>query len=168
MAKNAIAGMIVSVKKMIRLANKNDLEHILDYFKENDKIDEQFVNKRVNYFLDNNIIAIAEENHKIVGHTFIQIKENPILGVAEFEAVHINEKYRGKGIGSELIKKSIEFTKNYFEKIKVKPRCLYLMTRSNNYNAQKIYEKVGFKSIGKVGKIFIENEPEEILMTYFF
>lgn len=153
---------------MIRLANKKDLEGLLRYFKENDNVGENFIEKRINYFLDNNMIVIAEDEKKIVGHTFIQIKENPNLGVAEFEAVHINEKCRGKGIGSELIKKSVEITQDYFRSINVKPRCLYLMTRSNNHRAQKVYEKVGFRNVGKIGKIFIENEPEEILMTYFF
>ncbi len=153
---------------MIRLADKGDLEKLLDYYKENDVIEEDYIRNRINYFLEDNMIAIAEDNGNIIGHNFIQIKENPNLGVAEFEAVNVNDKYRGKGIGSELIRKSVEFAKEYFEKINTKPRCLYLMTRSNNFRAIKVYEKAGFKIENKIGKIYKEDQPEEILMTLFF
>ncbi|MFW9880994.1 MAG: GNAT family N-acetyltransferase [Candidatus Thorarchaeota archaeon] len=152
----------------IELARKEDTSKLVEYLKRNEETDyDNFIEKRISYFLENNLIVLAKEDNKIIGQAFIQIKENPELGVAEFETVEIHENYRGKGIGTELIKKSVDYTKEYFVKKNVKPRCLYLLTRSNNLAAHKIYEKAGFKKINTIGKIFKEDEPEELVMALF-
>ncbi len=150
------------------LAKKTEILRLLKFFKENDKVENKFIKNRIEYYIKNHFIALAKKDKKIIGHLFFQGKENPRLGVGEFETVHIHKNYRGKGVGKRLLEKSIIFSKKYFAKKKIKLRCLYLMTRSNNLAAIEVYKKFGFKKQNKIGKIFKDNEPEEIIMTLFF
>jgi ribosomal protein S18 acetylase RimI-like enzyme len=55
----------------------------------------------------------------------------------------VDEKYRGKGYGQELL--------NYAVKDLISQGCtnIFLVTRTTNYPAQKIYRKVGFKETGE-------------------
>lgn len=151
------------------LAKNKDVQNLLDYFKKNDpNFEESFVKKRIKYYINNHFIILAKENKKITGHLFFQAKEIPKLGVGEFEAVNIHPNYRGQGIGSQLIEKAIEHAKKYFKHKGIKLRCLYLFTRSNNDMAKHIYGKAGFKPGNTIGKIFRDDEPEEMIMTRFF
>lgn len=151
------------------LATKKDVIKLCKYLEENSKdMNPSFLRKRVKYYIENNLIILAKDENKIIGHIFIQIKEKPSLGVAEIETTQVDSRYRKNGIGEKLVKQGVELTKKYFKKNKIKPRCVYLMTRSNNLPAIKIYSKTGFKQENKIGKIFKTNEPEEMIMTLFF
>jgi len=50
----------------------------------------------------------------------------------------------------------------------MKIRCIYLFTRSSNSIAISLYKKHGFNKENKIGKIYLETEPEELVMTKFF
>lgn len=88
--------------------------------------------------------------------------------MGEIEAFVINKNYQGQGVGKGLLEKGIICAQDYFKDREIKPRCLYLFTRSNNLHAQNLYKKFGFKIINKIGKIYKDNEPEEIIMSLFF
>jgi ribosomal protein S18 acetylase RimI-like enzyme len=152
----------------ISLANAQDIPKLVNYFRENNESHNDFMEKRIKYFIENNLIVLAKEKEEIIGQIFVQIKEKPRLGVAEIETVGVNKHYQGKGIGTELAKKAINYTKEYFEKKEILPRCIYLLTRSDNLAAHKIYEKAGFKKSNTIGKIFKEDQPEELVMNFFF
>ena len=57
----------------------------------------------------------------------------------EIEAICVDQKYRGKGIGTELLK--------YVKKFGKENNCtdLYLTVNKENVNAIKVYEGFGFK-----------------------
>jgi len=152
----------------ICLANPEDAEKLMQYFRDNDNVQEDFFKKRINYYIDNHFITLVKIEDKIIGCLLFQAKEEPHLGVGEFECVHIHKEYQGRGLGAKMVQKSIDFAKNYFGKKGVNLRCIYLFTRSNNLVAQKVYEKYGFKSENTIGKIFKDNEPDELVMTKFF
>lgn len=88
------------------------------------------------------------------------IKENPSAGVVEFEELYVSENYRGKGIGSLIVKYAIQSAKNYFAKIDIKLRRIFLFVDKENKIARNIYEKHGFKFISELGDLFSDTGVE--------
>lgn len=89
-------------------------------------------------------IYVAKINNEIIGYVTFNIKEKDNHNMRyrkqlQIEAICIDEKNRGKGIGTELL--------NYVKKIAKENNCtdLYLTVNQENKNAIKVYEKFGFK-----------------------
>lgn len=84
-------------------------------------------------------ILIATESDQIIGFTTIG-KVNDDL--AELGLLAVDEKARGRGLGTELINKAIEHAaKANFKEIQV-------VTQSDNHPACSLYQKTNFKAIG--------------------
>lgn len=86
---------------------------------------------------------VVEENAKIIGGAGIA----PLAGfqnqVCELQKMYFLPEARGRGIGSDLMKKCLEFAKtNNFEK------C-YIETLPYMENARKLYKRNGFETIEK-------------------
>ncbi len=153
----------------IEKATKKDFPDLLKYFEMNEKVTHlDFFRKRIKYYADNYFILLAKEGKDLIGHLFFQVKENINLGVGEIETVNVRDDYRGKGIGTLLVEKAVKFAERYFNDVGVKLRCVYMMTRSNNKAAIRLYEKVGFKKQNTIGKIYRDDQPEELVMARFF
>ena len=88
---------------------------------------------------------ISDEN---MGRSYLILADNEIVGytiityvfsfeykgkIAFIDELYIKETYRGKGIGSEIIK----FIKNECHKLKLK--LIYLEVENHNLKAQKLY-----------------------------
>ena len=89
-------------------------------------------------------IFIAKIQDEIVGYITINIKEknNPSMRYRkqlQIEAICVDEKNRGKGIGTELLKYARKFGKEN--------NCtdIYLTVNKENEKAIKVYEEFGFK-----------------------
>ena len=89
-------------------------------------------------------IFVAKIDDLIVGYITFNIKEKDNHSMRyrkqlEIEAICVDQRYRGKGIGTELLK--------YVKKIGKENNCtdLYLTVNEENANAIKVYEKFGFK-----------------------
>lgn len=89
-------------------------------------------------------IFVAKIKDEIVGYITFNIKEknNPSMRYRkqlQIEAICVDEKNRGKGMGKILLNKVKEFGKEN--------DCtdLYLTVNEENENAIKIYEEFGFK-----------------------
>ena len=94
--------------------------------------------------IDNGEIFVAKLENNIVGYIIFNIKEknNPNMRYRKqlnIEAICIDEKNRGRGIGTELLK--------FVRVIAKKNNCtdMYLTLNEENINAIKIYEKFGFR-----------------------
>ena len=106
---------------------------------------EEVINKE--YFenlIKNEEIYIAKVDKEIVGYIIFNIKEkeNPSMRYRKqlnIDAICVDEKYRGKGIGTKILDNIKEIAKN--------KGCtdLYLTVNQENENAIKVYEKFGFK-----------------------
>ncbi|MEG0904332.1 MAG: GNAT family N-acetyltransferase [Lachnospiraceae bacterium] len=79
-------------------------------------------------------------------------------------AVSVKKKYWNIGIGSALIIKMINFAKENGQ-----TEILHLGVKSDNINAIKLYQKMGFVEIGKHNKFFKINNKffDEILMDLY-
>ena len=107
--------------------------------------------KNFGTYKDDNCV-IAEYNDKIVGACWTRIMND--YGHIDNEtpsfAISLYEEYRGKGIGTELMKSMLMLLKNKGYK------RASLSVQKNNY-AVKMYEKVGFK-------VDNENDEEYIML----
>ena len=102
-----------------RLATTQDVERLAQIIHNEYQDPLNFVRKRVAYYIDNHFMPIVEDTDKnqIAARLFFQAKENPLLGVGEFEGVTVSEGYQGQGVGSQLIEGAIKYAKEYFKKI---------------------------------------------------
>jgi GNAT superfamily N-acetyltransferase len=84
------------------------------------------------------------ENGKEIGRCYIYIIKNDLHKepYALLEDVYVDENYRGKGIGTELVKRAIELAKNL--------GCYKIIatSRFERNNVHEWYEKLGFKKWG--------------------
>ena len=142
----------------INQATKKDRKQLLDFFKHYGA--RTAIKNRVDCFLSHNFTIVARDRNKIIGVLQWYIKENPKMGVAEFEEFYVLENYRGKGIGSSLIKYAVSLVKAYFKKNKIKPRRIFIFTYAKNKAAQFLLKKNGFKPISRLGNLFSDNKTE--------
>lgn len=98
------------------------------------------------------IVLIAKINSEIVGTVTLlandtQLRQDlfPIIS-----SLYVKEKYRNQGIGTQLMKKIIDLSKENFDK-------LYLMTRIEGY-----YEKFGFQYLEHT-KAFIDLSTNQVI-----
>lgn len=110
---------------------------------------EDFENK-----VKNEEIYVAKSEKEIVGYVIFSIKEKEFPSMRyrkqlNIEAICVDEKHRGKGIGTKILESIKEVAKS--------KGCtdLYLTVNKENENAIKVYEKFGFevKNIAYMMKI---------------
>ena len=110
---------------------------------------EDFDNK-----VKNEEIYVAKSEKEIVGYVIFSIKEKEFPSMRyrkqlNIEAICVDEKHRGKGIGTKILESIKEIAKS--------KGCtdLYLTVNKENENAIKVYEKFGFevKNIAYMMKI---------------
>jgi len=90
------------------------------------------------------IKIFVEEKDKEIGRCFIYIIKNDLHEepYALLEDVFVDENFRGKGIGTELVKRAIEFAR--------KLNCYKIIatSRFGRENIHEWYQKLGFKKFG--------------------
>ncbi len=107
-------------------------------------VDEVIVKENFKEMIQAKEIFVAKIQDEIVGYITFNIKEknNPSMRYRkqlQIEAICVDEKSRGKGIGTELLK--------YAKKFGKENNCtdIYLTVNEENENAIKVYEEFGFK-----------------------
>lgn len=141
---------------IIESPNLNDLNHINklakqvhdihvnwrpDLFK---KAEEVISKGQLEELIANKEIFVAKLQEEIVGYVTIKIveKTNPSMRYRvqiSIEAICVDEKARGKGIGTKLL----EYVREYGKQ----NGCtdMYLTVNEENENAINLYEKFGFR-----------------------
>lgn len=107
-------------------------------------VDEVIIKEDFEEMIQAKEIFVAKIQDEILGYMTINIKEknNPSMRYRkqlQIEAICVDEKNRGKGIGTELLKYARKFGKEN--------NCtdLYLTVNKENEKAIKVYEEFGFK-----------------------
>ena len=152
-------------KIIIRKALKSDANELVNYLdlisKESDYLtfgegelgrtidqEEEFIeiaNKK-----NNNLFIVAEIDGKIIGNlNFIGGQRKRIAHTGEF-GVSVLKEYWGKGIGKELIKYLMQWSKN-----SGLIRKINLRVRTDNAMAIKLYKKLGFFEEGIIKRDFL-------------
>ena len=137
----------------IRKATQNDLleyvklrkEDILEYSKiVNEKVtsDDEKLKKEFNGLMNSkdNIIIVAEDENNLIGYLNGSLLNNIWQESGYIDDLFVTREFKRKGIGTQLIKKFIEYLK--VKKIK---KCK-LGVDIKNINAISLYNKLGFKT----------------------
>lgn len=94
-------------------------------------------NDIVNILNDNNVVFIIKKHNILIGYIFITIDKDYNEGDIEF--IGIDEMYRHKGYGRDLMNMAL----NYFKRHRILE--LQLWVNSDNKRAINLYNSVGFK-----------------------
>ena len=111
----------------------NGRKDIFDNNKKNDDLKKDLIN-----LIENKDVLVAEKNNNILGFIIFEIKDKRSKTLWIDQLV-VDEKERGKGISSLLIKKAEEIAKK--EKCVRVEFCCW----SFNKHANEIYNHLGFK-----------------------
>ncbi len=120
--------------------------------------EEEYISKIANSH--DEVLLVAKENGKIIGDASLtrlprRMNHRGDLGIS------VLKEHWNKGIGSQLLNEIINFAKeNSFE-------IIDLQVRSDNLAAIHLYEKFGFKKIGKHPSFFKINN-KEISFDYMY
>jgi ribosomal-protein-alanine N-acetyltransferase len=119
---------------MIRLAEENDLDTIIDLSIEAFGIECCFIEEYYLQLINGNISYVIEEDEKVVGFCLNKLKNNKI----SIPMIAISENFRNRGYGKKLI--------NHLINNHNKQCCSFnLMVDVVNKNALHLYESLGFR-----------------------
>lgn len=114
------------------------------FYKQRSDIDlcRKFINDRLKNNESVIFVAIIEENKRVIPIGFTQLypkfSSGKAIKIWVLNDLYVEQNYRNKGIGENLINRVLEFAKedsaSYVE----------LSTATDNHNAQRLYETVGF------------------------
>jgi len=93
------------------------------------------------------ILLVAEENNQIVGFVWAHFIQYGFFKYGTIDELFVKKEFRGKGIGTALLKKVIQKLEN------LKVKIIVVDTDKDNKEAIRLYKKVGFK-LGKKGVTF--------------
>ena len=95
------------------------------------------------YNISNKVYFVVEKQNEIIGGAGISPLDNHEGNTCELQKMYFMPGARGKGLGSEMMSKCLEFAKQAgFD------QC-YLETMPYMDDARKLYRKVGFESIAQ-------------------
>src|SRR5688500_18839971 len=99
----------------------------------------------MNYFeSDNSIFLVAEINNEIIFTAVISVGKNKAISHVGVLGINLKKEWRGKGIGSQLLTKIIDWAKDSGVLKRVE-----LFVFASNQPAITLYEKFGFTTEGR-------------------
>lgn len=103
----------------------------------------KFINDRLKKNESVIFVATIKENEKIVPTGFAQLypkfSSGKAIKIWVLNDLYVDENCRNKGIGENLINRVLTFAKND------NANHVELSTATDNYNAQRLYETIGFE-----------------------
>jgi len=138
---------------IFRPTNEMDIEKICMLEKEIFGVD-AYPKYLVRYLIENSdFFLVACVDGEVVGY---------ICGEVKFQKGHIitlavDSRFRGRGIGSELLKRFINFLKEKGAK------SVYLEVSVRNRRAIRFYEKHGFKIVGLISKFYNDGSDAYVM-----
>jgi len=103
-----------------------------------------------------NVIFVAEEDGMIVGLCWCTIVDNGIDKQAEIAEFYVEEKYRSKGVGKELITAAKQLFIN--EKVEV----AFAWTHRGNKTAIELYKNADFKEVDQIVMAFVASNKKGV------
>ena len=115
------------------------------------------------YFNSQDYTGIAVYNDKVFGVYILHPNNIGRCGHISNASYAVSKESRGKGIGEDLVRDSMEQGKKLGYKI-----LQFNAVVISNINAHKLYKKIGFNEIGivKNGYMNKNNEYEDIVLYY--
>ena len=134
--------------------NKKDLDIIYNIDNENFVYDSYNIDTINKFFLDDNTLFLKIiQNNEIVGYSIVLL----IKPDAELLKICIKDNYRSLGYAKKLLDYNINYLKNN------NYDCIFLEVRSDNYNAIKLYDKLGFIKYNERKKYYKDTNVDALL-----
>ncbi|MBQ8827296.1 MAG: ribosomal protein S18-alanine N-acetyltransferase [Oscillospiraceae bacterium] len=141
---------------MIRYALKEDLSFLAEIEKECIP-DPWSLNSFESEFERDGYVFLTEEEYgEICGF----ITASRVLGEVSVYNVAVTEKYRRRGIAERLMSRLAEISDG--------AEFITLEVRESNNAAIRLYEKLGYKEVGRRKNFYSNPTENAILMTLFF
>ncbi len=123
---------------------------------------EWFHNLYSQIFRKNAIAVVAEEDGRVVGMCDIhRLRPNSEVSHIGNLGIAIGKEYRGRAIGTKLMLKALEDSKNMFEMIQLQVFAI-------NKAAISLYRKIGFAEYGRCpGKVKRNGGYYGVTMMYY-
>ena len=97
------------------------------------------------------ILLVAEENKQIIGFIWAHFIQYGFFKYGTIDELFVKKEFRGRGIGSALLKKAIKKLQNF------KVKIILVGTEKENKEAIKLYKNIGFE-LGKRSLWFYWNQ----------
>ena len=139
-----------------RFANEQDLQEIVEIEKAAMSCPWSLKSYEEAIASDHSFIIVAEDDGQIAAFSVFYLTPPE----AELPDIVVDEKYRGQGLGRQLLTKSLE---------ELEARdidTIFLEVRVSNTPARRLYESFGFEEIGK-RKYFYSNPVEDAICMKF-
>ena len=139
----------------IRHATKDDLESLVDIFRNEDlKTSEEESRWFINCYFDYHHIVVAEVDGKIQGACVWRIEGERYSGLGWIENIWVEEKSRKMGLAEKLLTRSIDDMRAFFDHHGIKLRKVVLTTQVERNSARKLYEKIGFRVVARLDELY--------------
>ena len=143
------------MKVEIRHATKDDLESLVDIFRNEDlKTNEEESRWFINCYFDYHHIVVAEVDGKIQGACVWRIEGERYSGLGWIENIWVEEKSRKMGLAEKLLTRSIDDMRVFFDHHGIKLRKVVLTTQVERNSARKLYEKIGFRVVARLDELY--------------
>ncbi len=139
----------------IRHANKDDLERLVDVFRNQDlKTSREESQWFISCYFEYHHIVVAEVDGRVQGACVWRIEGERYSGLGWIENIWVEEKSRRKGLAEKLLRRSIEDMKIHFIDHGIKLRKVVLITQVDRSSARNLYEKIGFKAVARLDEMY--------------
>lgn len=99
-------------------------------------------------------LHVAEVEGRVVGYTAVWI----VLDQAELGDIAVDEAWRGRGIGRRLLAAAFDLVRDRGV------RELYLEVRVSNHGARRLYERHGFRSVGRRPGYYVRPREDALVL----
>lgn len=138
----------------IRLVREKDLQKIYEIEIKSFKTPYSFFTLQTLFWFNRECFYVAELEEKVVGFIVGDLRS---YSHGHVVSIAVDDQYRGKGIGTCLMKTLVE----KFKKMGVK--IVRLEVAVSNTAAQSIYKKMGFKIVDCIKKYYSNGEDALIM-----
>src|SRR5271165_6359083 len=110
---------------------------------------------------DSMISVVAELDGSIIGHTQVDKGTKSVNKYHGELGISVAREFRNMGIGRELIKIALD------ESRRIGVKTLTLRVFANNSRAIHVYEKIGFRQVGRIPNLVFRGDHflDEIIMA---
>lgn len=138
----------------IRPMRKSDIPRVAEIERESFSMPWSEVTFRGLLGRDDSELVVATAGDRIVGHAVFWA----VLDQGELGDIVIDPAWRGRGIGSRLIQAIFEHARRY------RVRDLFLEVRESNRDAQRLYERHGFRPSGRRQGYYSDPAEDAVVM----
>ncbi|MBM7616282.1 GNAT family N-acetyltransferase [Alkaliphilus hydrothermalis] len=152
-----------------RLANPNDRDYFIkDYLKRYGQ-DKELAEKHATVCTEIDRSIVLHKEDEIIGSVTWSIREGIEAGlVVIFQMSIAKKEHRGKGYGSQLVKKCLEDIENFYIAKNFHLRRIFITINETNLPGRNIYKKHGFYILTDLKDHRVVGEKEFVYAKDYF